>query len=117
MANFDNSIQLRGAEISPLADGRLQVDLYWSLISEKVNRQVVAFVHVIGPDGLIGQSDTVPGDGHWPAQWWRNGFIVADSRVLALDTPFEEEKYQMIVLNFANLDMVGHTGKLPPAFS
>lgn len=97
LANFDNSIQLRGAEISPLGDGRLQVDLYWSLIAEEMDRSVVAFVHVIGPDGLIGQSDGVPGDGNWPAQWWRKGLIIADSRQLALDVPYEEEEHQILI--------------------
>jgi hypothetical protein len=98
LANFDNSIQLRGAEISPLAGGRLQVDLLWSLVAEEVDRQVVAFVHVIGPDGLIGQSDSVPGDGNWPAQWWRNGLIIADTRELALDVPYVEEHQILIGL-------------------
>jgi 4-amino-4-deoxy-L-arabinose transferase-like glycosyltransferase len=97
LANFDNSIQLRGAEISPLADGRLQVDLYWSLVSEGMDRQVVAFVHVIGSDGFIGQSDSVPGDGNWPVPWWRKGLIVADSRLLALDVPYEEEEHQVLI--------------------
>jgi 4-amino-4-deoxy-L-arabinose transferase-like glycosyltransferase len=97
LANFDNAIQLRGAEISPLDDGRLQADLYWSLVSEVVDRQVVAFVHVIGPNGLVGQSDSVPGDGNWPAPWWRSGLIVADSRLLVLDVPYEEEKHQILI--------------------
>jgi 4-amino-4-deoxy-L-arabinose transferase-like glycosyltransferase len=97
LANFDNFIQLRGAEISPLADGRLKVDLYWSLVSEGMDRQVVAFVHVRGPEGLIGQSDSVPGDGYWPVQWWRTGLIIADSRVLALDVPYEREKHQILI--------------------
>lgn len=97
LANFDNAIQLRGAEISPLDDGRLSVDLYWSLVSEAVDRQVVAFVHVVGPEGLIGQSDSVPGDGNWPVPWWREGLIITDSRLLALDTSFEEEEHQILI--------------------
>jgi hypothetical protein len=62
-----------------------------------VNQQVVAFVHVLGPDGLIGQSDSVPGDGTWPAQWWRRGLTIADSRQLVLDEPFEEEEHQILI--------------------
>ena len=88
---------MRGAEISPLADGRLQVDLYWSLVSGEIDRQVVAFVHVIGPEGLIGQSDSVPGDGNWPVQWWREGLIIADARLLALAVPYEEDEHQILI--------------------
>jgi len=97
LANFDNSIQLRGAEISPIADGRLQADLYWSLVSGEVDRQLVAYVHVIGPDGLIGQSDSVPAGGNWPVQWWRRGLIIADSRLLDLDVPYEEGRDHILI--------------------
>ena len=97
LANFDNAIQLRGADVSQLDDGRLQVDLQWSLVSEEMKLPVVAFVHVIGPDGLIGQSDNVPSDGNWPAQWWRSGLIIVDSHLLALDVPYEEEEHQILI--------------------
>jgi len=115
LANFDNTIQLRGAEISPLGDGRLQVDLFWSLISEEVDRQLVAFVHIVGPDGLIGQSDSVPGDGNWPAPWWRKGLIVADSHLMALDVPYEENEHQILIglydaITMEHLPVLGEDG-------
>jgi 4-amino-4-deoxy-L-arabinose transferase-like glycosyltransferase len=97
LAIFDNAIQLSGAEISPLDGGRLQVDLRWSLIAEEVDRSLVAFVHVMGPDGLIGQSDSVPGDGNWPAQWWRKGLTILDPHMLTLEAPYEEEKHQILI--------------------
>jgi hypothetical protein len=97
LANFDNAIQLRGAEILPLGDGRVQVDLHWSLGIEAVNRSLIAFVHLMEQGDLIGQSDGVPGDGNWPAQWWRRGLTIVDSHILMPNVPYEEQKHQILI--------------------
>ncbi len=97
LANFDNTIQLRGAEVSPLDGGRLQVDLRWSITKEGIDRPLTAFVHVVGPDGLIGQSDSVPSDGNWPVQWWREDLTVVDSHLLTLTVPYEREEHQILI--------------------
>ena len=97
LANFDNAIQLRGAEITPLDNGRLQVEIHWSLESEAVDRSLIAFVHLMEQGNLIGQSDGVPGDGNWPAQWWRRGLTIVDTHELTPAVPYEEEKHQILI--------------------
>jgi len=96
MAYFDKNIALRGAKVSDLDNNTIQVDLYWSS-TIKEDRQLISFVHVLGPTGLIGQSDTIPSEGNWPSQWWRPGLVIRDRHVIHLDEKLENKQPQIWV--------------------
>jgi len=96
VAFFDNNIALRDAKVSYLDSDAVQVDLYWSTTLQE-ERQLISFVHVLGPAGLIGQSDTIPSQGNWPSQWWRSGLIIHDQHVIHLDEKLENKQPQIRV--------------------
>ena len=98
LANFDNNIQLRGAEVTHLSPIKLQIDLYWSPDAGS-KEPVVAFIHVVksGEDdgGLIGQSDSIPSQGNWPSQWWRPGLIIRDRHIIELEEELDQSQQQI----------------------
>jgi hypothetical protein len=100
LANFDNNIQLRGAEVTHLSPKKLQVDLSWSL-DAGFKESVVAYIHVVtlgnDNDGLIGQSDSIPSEGNWPSQWWRPGLIIRDRHIIELEEDFDQSRQQIRV--------------------
>ncbi len=101
LANFDNSIQLRQASvIESDHQQHLKIDLYWST-TNPVDPPLIAFVHLLNlendPPDIIVQSDSVPGQGLWPTQWWRPGLIVQDQHVLDLAEGFDPNQNQIII--------------------
>jgi hypothetical protein len=97
LANFDNSIQLLQASSIEIDQQQfLKIDLYWSTITP-VDPSLIVFVHLLGPEGIVAQSDTVPGQGLWPTQWWRPGVVVHDQHVLDLVEGFDPDRNQIIV--------------------
>lgn len=115
LANFDNNIQLRGAELTELSPMKIQIDLYWSADTGS-EEPVVAFVHVVDPhDGagkLIGQSDSIPSNGYWPRAKWRPGLIIHDQHVIELETGYDKNEQQIRVGLYAadtldNYSLVG----------
>lgn len=100
LAKFNNSIQLRGAEIKDSGAGQLLVDLYWSTDSA-LGDSLVTFVHVsekeINPAGLVGQSDSIPSQGNWPTQWWRPGLIIHDQHIVNLDGSYDGNQHEVRV--------------------
>ncbi|MBK8985664.1 MAG: glycosyltransferase family 39 protein [Chloroflexi bacterium] len=75
---------LHQVAVETLPTGELQVDVVWQA-GTAVPGNLAVFVHVVGPDGLIGQSDGPPGAGLWPADWWTAGLLLHDRRVIPLD--------------------------------
>jgi len=100
LANFDNNIQLREAELTELSPMKLQIDLYWSADTGS-EEPVVAFIHVVdqqdGSGSLIGQSDSIPSQGYWPRERWRPGLIIHDRHVIELETEFDKNEQQIRV--------------------
>jgi 4-amino-4-deoxy-L-arabinose transferase-like glycosyltransferase len=82
-ATFGDSLALHDVEVERLANGDLQVDVVWEGATA-VPETLTAFVHIVGPDGLIGQSDGPPGAGLWPAHGWQTGLLLRDRRIIAL---------------------------------
>ena len=101
LAKFDNSIQLRQANVIEL-DQRpgfkqgLIIELYWS-VTEMIDSSLIVFVHVVGTEGIIAQSDSVPGQGTWPSQWWRPDLILHDQHTIELAEGFDSGQYQIVV--------------------
>jgi 4-amino-4-deoxy-L-arabinose transferase-like glycosyltransferase len=109
LAKFDNSIQLRQANVLATggqrgAGGQLRyehqqgliIDLYWST-TEIIDDSLIVFVHVLGPEGIIAQSDSIPVQGNWPSQWWRPGFILQDRHIIDLAEGDDADLSQIIV--------------------
>ncbi|MGB4870682.1 MAG: glycosyltransferase family 39 protein [Candidatus Promineifilaceae bacterium] len=82
-ATFGDSLALRHVDVETLPSGELQVDLFWEG-ETAVSPTLTAFVHIVGADGLIAQSDGRPGAGLWPADWWQAGLLLRDRRRIAL---------------------------------
>jgi len=96
LASFDNTIQLRFADLKEIEDGRLQVDLSWSTL-EPVDASFTAFVHLLEGDDIVAQSDSVPGSGYWPSQWWRPGLVIQDSHILNIEKDYNRETQQITI--------------------
>jgi hypothetical protein len=96
VARFDNTIVLHQAIVTIRDQVQLQVDLTWST-DQYLDRSLIAFVHVVGPTGLIGQSDSVPSQGHWPVSWWRPGLMIRDVHQIDLAEAFQAGQHQVLV--------------------
>jgi 4-amino-4-deoxy-L-arabinose transferase-like glycosyltransferase len=94
LASFNNTIQLRFAEVTELGDDQLQVDLYWST-QGLVDKSVTTFVHLTEGDDVVVQSDGIPGAGYWPSQWWRPGLTILDRHILEIEDDFVKEGQQI----------------------
>ncbi len=77
-ANFGDTIRLEEAALSFDGDAWL-VDLTWAA-DTAVAPNLVAFVHLVGPAGILAQSDLPPGGGNWLPDWWRPGQRVREQR-------------------------------------
>ncbi len=66
----------------------IRVRLVWDARGP-LSPDLSAFVHVLGPGGLIGQADAPPGGQYYPGAIWRDGDHVAEERIITLpaDTP------------------------------
>lgn len=96
LANFDDQLQLREGVVSSIASNRLAVDLYWST-ETAVQQDLVVFVHVTGPDGMVGQDDAPPADGNWHWSWWQPGYLLRDRHVMTLSQPYDAARHQVRV--------------------
>jgi hypothetical protein len=94
--NFADQIHLRHSTVALTDAQTLQVDLYWAA-ETVVNPNLVAFVQIIGPDGIIAQSDLPPGGGLWAADWWRPGLVVRERREIEGARPFDRSNQRIIV--------------------
>ncbi len=94
IADFAGELTLLRADLLELADDRLQVDVYWQL-EMALDEELVAFVHVLGPAGLIGQHDAPPAEGRWPVSWWQTGQVIRDRHSVNLDQPYDEGQQQI----------------------
>jgi 4-amino-4-deoxy-L-arabinose transferase-like glycosyltransferase len=93
---FGDQIRLLDYLITQPSPGRLQVDLYWQA-DEEPAVPLVAFVHVVGAQGLIAQDDAPPAQGYWPSTGWQTDFVVRDRRVVDLDQGFQQSKQEILV--------------------
>ena len=96
LANFAGQVYLHEANVEQLDPDRLRVDIYWEA-EGAIEDDLSVFVHVIGPDGLIGQSDAPLASGRWRGAWWQPGLIVRESHDIVLDEPFDNERHEVRV--------------------
>jgi 4-amino-4-deoxy-L-arabinose transferase-like glycosyltransferase len=88
LAQFGGALTLYQVDVTPLDGGDLLVEAYWEG-ETAVSPDWIPFVHVVGADGLLAQSDSPPaaadwpGTAVWPADWWQPGLLLRDRRILA----------------------------------
>lgn len=117
MVNFDNAFLLQSWAVTPLDDQTVQVDLIWEKTADSLPNQI-AFLHLLGPDGLITQADAPPGGAYWFAHWWRHGQLVQERRLLTLNEPYDPALHTIQVglydpATLERLPVVGANGELP----
>ncbi len=94
--NFSDQIQLRQGDVWLLDPETVQVDLYWEA-ETAVDPNLAAFVHILGPSGVIAQSDLPPGSHYWQPQWWQSDLVIHEQRIIYLPEPFDPEKHHISV--------------------
>ncbi len=94
-AIFGGLLQLQAAQ-AVLYDGGVQVDLIW-LAETAVVPPLTAFVHLVGPDGLVAQDDAPPASGLWPSDWWRPGLQLHERRTIPLPASFDPTVHYVLV--------------------
>jgi hypothetical protein len=99
LANFDHRFLLRAAETKLIDDRTVQVGLSWQAGGQMRPDEPlpVTFVHVLGPAGLVAQSDALLAGGLWAADWWRPGLIVTERRTVQLPEPFDPRQHRLVV--------------------
>ena len=119
---FGEAFQLKSWVITPLDARTVQVDLVWQKMGDALPNQI-AFLHLLGPDGLITQADAPPGGAYWFPHWWRADQLVQEQRLLTLAEPFDPALHTIQVglydpmtlerlLVFKDDDMVGDSWQL-----
>jgi hypothetical protein len=85
---------LRRANVVQLDPDNLQVDIYWEA-EDTIADDLVVFVHVAGPQGLVGQDDAPLAHGRWPGAWWQPGVTLRESHQIHLSEPFDSSRHQV----------------------
>jgi hypothetical protein len=95
-ANFDGRYALRGATYVPTA-GEIEVALQWEPQPGPAPLGTLPnlFIHVVGPEGIIGQHDGPLGGGLWPASLWRPGLVIGERHTIPLSRPFDPAQDQV----------------------
>ncbi len=78
--DFEQTLWLRQAD-AKVVGNELVVTLVWEA-ETAVGQPLVAFVHLIGPDGLIAQLDAPPGRQMWSSAWWQPDLFLREQRSL-----------------------------------
>ena len=87
LATFGEILRLQHAG-AVLYDGAVQVDLVWGA-ETAVSQPLTAFIHLVGPEGLVAQDDAPPGGSNWPYTWWRTGLQLHERRTIPLPNGFD----------------------------
>lgn len=97
---FEQTLRLRQADAVVTENG-LVVDLVWEGPTE-IDQPVAAFVHLIGPDGLITQLDAPPGQHMWSADWWQPGLFLHERRLIPLPQALSPTQNHYIQIGLYN---------------
>ncbi|MEZ4593925.1 MAG: glycosyltransferase family 39 protein [Chloroflexota bacterium] len=113
---FGDTFLLQSWVVTPLDEQTVQVDLVWQKTADSLPNHI-AFLHLLGPDGLITQADAPPGGAYWFPHWWQEGQWVQERRILKLDAPFDPTWHTIQVglydpATLERLPVVGTDGNL-----
>lgn len=109
MATFGGYVDLYQVDMAQTDEGSLLVDLVWEITPENyelinsgnsvlvVHPSTIStvFVHVVGPNGLIAQSDSPPANGFMQPEWWQPGLFLRDRHEIAVPDDFDIDDYQL----------------------
>jgi 4-amino-4-deoxy-L-arabinose transferase-like glycosyltransferase len=111
---FGDAFSLQSWVVTPLDEQTVQVTLTWQKTSPALSNQI-AFLHLLGPGGLITQADAPPGGPYWFPHWWQAGQAVQEVRLLTLPVPFDPAQHTIEVglydpATLARLPVIGGDG-------
>lgn len=87
LAAFGDHFRLMELDVTQ-TDQVINVGVRWEAATA-VSGNWVAFVHLVGPDGLITQDDHLPASGLWQPAWWQPDLLIEDSHTLRLPENFD----------------------------
>lgn len=92
-ANFDNAFALADAAVELSAADELAVRLRWEPLAELLPDSPLpsTFIHVVGPEGMIGQADGPIDEGLWPGAALRPGLLIGRVHDLSLNRPYDPD--------------------------
>ena len=97
-ATFGDELYLVDASVTQLDPHTLpEFDIYWGA-GGPVAEDLIVFVHVNGPQGLVGQDDRAPAWGRWRGSWWQPGVVLHDQHVLTLSEPLPDHNRHQVEL-------------------
>lgn len=84
-ARVEEAFRLEFAQAQPLADGRVQISLFWRSLVERPPIDATIFVHVMHPSQPtpVGQDDSRPWHGQYPTFIWSAGEVIQTDHVVA----------------------------------
>lgn len=98
-AQFEHGIELLGYDmpLRQVAPGEpLAVTLYWRTL-DSLDTDYTVFVHLIGPEGLVAQHDSLPDSGAAPTSTWQVGEVIKDDVELLIPADVTPGEYRLIV--------------------
>ncbi|NLG28908.1 MAG: hypothetical protein GX557_13425, partial [Chloroflexi bacterium] len=95
-ARWERGLRLSGYTVEPLADGALQVDLYWQT-EAPLEAGYTVFCHVLQNGAMVGQHDGPACQGYYGTERWRAGETVCDRHVIAVSAPWDAQTMQLVV--------------------
>ncbi|MCB8949102.1 MAG: glycosyltransferase family 39 protein [Ardenticatenaceae bacterium] len=96
IVSFGGIFNLKSWAVTALAENQVQIDLFWQKTGDSLPNQI-AFVHLIGPDGLITQLDAPPGGAYWFPHWWQDDQLVHEQRILILTAPLSFDPDSQVI--------------------
>ncbi len=94
LANFAGQVSLQDVHLLQIDPHTLQIDIYWTA-DEVLDQELIAFVHVSGPGGLIGQQDLPIAAGRWQNEWWQPDIQLCESRTIELSEAFDSGRHSV----------------------
>lgn len=86
---WGNAVEMVGYQVSE-TNARwgdfVEVTLYWRP-RRQTEHPLSLYVHLVGPDGIVGQTDTYPGGGMRTTTQWQPGVIYPDRHRVRIDQP------------------------------
>ncbi|MBI2954741.1 MAG: glycosyltransferase family 39 protein [Chloroflexi bacterium] len=95
--NFDNQLALLGYSLKrqDRPGNRLDIDLYWRVRKDGLQRLAVFGQLVDGEGNVWGSFDGEPFKGFFPTEWWSEGALIGDQRELWITPGAPPGKYTL----------------------
>jgi hypothetical protein len=94
VASFEEGLELLHWEVEPEGEGQTRVRLRWRAV-QSLSTDYTVFVHLVRGNEVVGQDDSVPGNGFYPTSWWRPGDEIVDEHVM--DGSYDPRQDRIVV--------------------